>query len=178
MSKFVEMTYEVYKRKVGDKFGLSVPCIFTDEPQFATKTQLSHALAKDDVFLPWTMDLPETFRKEFLDDLEDLPQLVWNLPNGASSLARYLYHDHVCERFVSAFKDQLSSWCRSNNLMLDGHMMKEPTLHSPDCSHLGKPCDVIEAWICQGWTCLWIGLSTTLRSKCHVLLERMDTEVL
>lgn len=26
--------------------------------------------------------------------------------------------------------DQIGKWCRDNNLILDGHMMEEPTLHS------------------------------------------------
>jgi hypothetical protein len=131
ISRFIEITHEVYKAKIGDKFGSSVPCIFTDEPQFATKTQLSNPHALDDIFLPWTTDIPETFKKEYSADLvKDLPQIVWNLPEGNPSLIRYWYHDHLCERFVSAFMDQLSTWCRKNNIMLNGHMMEEPTLYS------------------------------------------------
>ena len=33
MKKFINITYEAYKEAVGDKFGESVPAIFTDEPQ-------------------------------------------------------------------------------------------------------------------------------------------------
>jgi len=131
MARFIEITHQVYKDKVGDKFGTTVPCIFTDEPQFATKIQLSDPRAMNDVFLPWTTDIAKTFRREYSADLvKDLPQIIWNLPNGKPSISRYQYHDHVCERFVSAFMDQLSAWCRKNNIMLDGHMMEEPTLHS------------------------------------------------
>lgn len=131
IAKFIETTHEVYKAKVGDKFGSTIPCIFTDEPQFATKTQLSSPRSREDVFLPWTTDIPNTFKKEYSADIvESLPEVVWNLPNGKPSLTRYRYHDHVCERFVSAFMDQLSQWAKKNNLMLDGHMMEEPTLHS------------------------------------------------
>lgn len=131
IAKFIETTHEVYKSKVGDKFGTTIPCIFTDEPQFATKTQLSNPRSGEDVFLPWTTDIPKTFMKEYSADIiKGLPEIIWNLPNGKPSLTRYRYHDHVCERFVSAFMDQLSHWAKKNNLMLDGHMMEEPTLHS------------------------------------------------
>lgn len=131
MAKFIEVTHEIYKGKVGDKFGTTIPCIFTDEPQFVTKVQLGHPTALQDVFWPWTTDLPETFQKKYSTDLVDnLPQIIWNLPGGAPSLTRYHYHDHVAERFVSAFMDQLGRWCRNNNIMLDGHMMEEPTLWS------------------------------------------------
>jgi hypothetical protein len=57
-----------------------------------------------------------------------LPEIVWNLQQGEASLARYHFHDHVCERFVSSFMDQLSQWCRGNGVALTGHMMEEPFL--------------------------------------------------
>ena len=69
ISSFIKTTHEVYKDKIGDKFGKSVPCIFTDEPQFATKTQLSNPLAENDVFLPWTADLPVSFKKAYDEDI-------------------------------------------------------------------------------------------------------------
>ncbi|KAI9739453.1 MAG: hypothetical protein M1818_005141 [Claussenomyces sp. TS43310] len=131
MAHFIKTTHEVYKDKIGDQFGTIVPSIFTDEPQFAIKTKLSNPKALDDVFLPWTEDLPETFEKEYFADLvDDIPQLFWDLPKGEASVARYRWHDHVCERFVSAFMDQIGDWCRKNNILLTGHMMEEPTLHS------------------------------------------------
>lgn len=131
MAQFIEMTHEVYKSKIGDRFGTVVPCIFTDEPQFAIKTTLSNPRAGEDLFLPWTTDLPETFKKEYSADIiEDLPQLVWNLPEGKPSASRYYFHDHVCERFVSSFMDQIGDWCKKNGIMLNGHMMEEPTLYS------------------------------------------------
>lgn len=131
IGRFIESTHEVYKDKFGDKFGSVIPCIFTDEPQFATKTQLSNPRAQDDVFLPWTGDMTETFQKEYSADLvERLPELVWNLPDGKASVTRYQFHDYVCERFVSAHMDQISDWCKKNNIILNGHMMEEPTLHS------------------------------------------------
>jgi hypothetical protein len=107
---FIKIIHQIYKDEVGDKFGSVVPCIFTDEPQFAIKNQLSNLWASNDVFLPWTSDLADTFRKEYSADLiEALPQLVWSLQQGKSSVARYRYHDHVCERFMSAHMDQIGN---------------------------------------------------------------------
>lgn len=138
MACFIKITHEVYKAKVGDKFGSVVPCIFTDEPQFAIKNQLSSPWASNDVVLPWTSDLAETFRMKYSADLiEALPELVWNLPDGKPSVARYRYHDHVCERFVTAHMDQIGNWCRENSLILNGHMMEEDTLHT-QTSALGE----------------------------------------
>lgn len=131
MAHFIELTHEKYKAKIGDKFGTVVPCIFTDEPEFNIMNQLDDPWAKNDVWFAWTRNLLESYTEEYSSNLlEHLPELVWNLPDGKPSLARWRYHEHTCERFVSAFMDQLAAWCGKNNLMLNGHMMEEPSLRS------------------------------------------------
>ncbi len=133
ISRFIEMSYERYKEKVGDRFGSTVPCSFTDEPQFAIKRRLPNPTAKQDIFFPWTNDLPLTFQKRYGSDpdlISHLPELAWNLPGNQPSVTRYRFHDHVCDRFVSAYMDQIGEWCRENNILLNGHMMEEPTLSS------------------------------------------------
>lgn len=127
--RFIEVTYERYLETVGNDFGDIVPAIFTDEPQFTHKGALGFAQEKKDVILPWTDDLPETFAAAYDEDLlERLPELIWELPQGAVSTVRYHYHDHVSERFASSFADQCGKWCDDHGLMLTGHMMEETTL--------------------------------------------------
>ena len=129
--RFVEVTHEAYKRAVGDRFGGTIPAIFTDEPQFTRKQALDFAGDHRDVTLPFTDDFPETFRRTYgADILDSLPELFWDLPDGQPSLARYRYHDHLAERFAAAFADTVGGWCRDNGIMLTGHMMDEPTLES------------------------------------------------
>ncbi len=131
VEKFVEITHEAYKKSVGESFGGVIPAIFTDEPQFSRKQTLGFSTAKEDVTLPFTDDLPETFRAAYGEELLDcLPELIWDLPDGKTSLIRYHYHDHIAERFAAAFADTIGTWCKANNIMLTGHMMEEPTLHS------------------------------------------------
>ena len=129
--EFINITYEGYKKAVGDKFGKSVPAIFTDEPKVPIKEvkELSHDLK--DVSLPWTQDFADTYRDAYGDDITDyLPELVWELSNRAPSLARYRYHDHISKRFTEAFVEQCGNWCKENSLALTGHVMGEDTLFS------------------------------------------------
>ena len=129
--RFIDVTYERYLSVVGEDFGGVVPAIFTDEPQFSHKSNLGYAKEEKDVVLPWTDDLPETFRAAYGEELLDgLPELVWELPQGQVSALRYHYHDHIAERFAAAFADQCGAWCAEHDLMLTGHMMEEPTLKS------------------------------------------------
>lgn len=131
VEKFVEITHESYKAAVGESFGHVIPAIFTDEPQFSRKQTLGFSTAREDVTLPFTDDLPETFRAAYGEELLDrLPELIWDLPDEQTSLVRYHYHDHIAERFAAAFADTVGSWCKKNNIMLTGHMMEEPTLLS------------------------------------------------
>lgn len=127
MRAFVATTHESYKAAVGDEFGKTVPAIFTDEPQFAMKKRLAHARGKADVFLPWTNDLASSYQKQYGGDLfETLPEIVWD--TRVPSKSRYNFHDHVCERFATAFTDLIAAWCIENGIGLTGHMMYEAEL--------------------------------------------------
>ena len=131
MQKFIDVTYERYLKAVGDDFGGVVPAIFTDEPQFSRKGTLGFAGENKDVILPWSPDVPDTFMAAYGEDIvENLPELLWELPDEKRSVIRYHYHDHIAERFSQAFADQCGKWCEEHNLMLTGHMMEEPTLES------------------------------------------------
>ena len=132
MQRFIDITYESYNRTIADDFDKVVPSIFTDEPQFAHKQTLKFATDKTDVMLPWTKDLAETHAAAYEgeDLIAAIPELIWDKAGGEISVARYHYHDHICERFAEAFADQCGNWCREHNLALTGHMMEEPTLES------------------------------------------------
>ncbi|TMD58427.1 MAG: hypothetical protein E6I91_21565, partial [Chloroflexi bacterium] len=111
IQRFTEVTHERYAKVVGDAFGKDIPAIFTDEPQFTQKQHFKSAEGETDLITPWTDDLPETYQAAYGQNLLDvLPELFWELPERQASLVRYRYHDHVCERFVSAYADTLGSW--------------------------------------------------------------------
>jgi len=129
MQQFVDITHEAYLKEVGKDFGGTVPAIFTDEPQHCHKMTLGFAKAQTDVLLPWTTDVPETYKAAYGEDImENLPHLLWELPGGQVSQTRYRYHDHLAERFSSGFADTIGSWCAKHDLKFTGHLMLEGTL--------------------------------------------------
>lgn len=132
IERFIEVTHEKYKEKMGSEFGNTIPAIFTDEPQFSHKKPLSFAESHEDVIMPWTTDLEDTYRTAYSGEelTAHIPELFWELPNEKVSKVRYHFHDHVCERFTEAFSDTIGNWCEKNRLPLTGHMMSEPTLNS------------------------------------------------
>ncbi|MBP3560194.1 MAG: hypothetical protein J6K49_05960 [Clostridia bacterium] len=131
IERFIEVTHEKYKDKVGYEFDKTVPAIFTDEPQFTRKQVFENSFDKDDVFMPWTDKVPELYEKAYGADIfETLPEIFWDLPKSAPSIHRYRYHDFIAELFAQSFADTVGSWCGENGIALTGHMMEEPTLHS------------------------------------------------
>ncbi len=131
VERFIEVTHEKYAELLGDEFDKSVPAIFTDEPQFCHKTCLGYADEKKEVIIPFTDDLEETFTKEYGESLlAHLPEIFWELGEDKVSKIRYEYHDHIAERFASAFADTIGGWCEEHGLALTGHMMEEPTLET------------------------------------------------
>lgn len=131
VKEFLDITYEAYYRETGEEFGKTIPSIFTDEPQFPPKGCLGRADSQAEIQLPYTGDFTESFRKAYGGDLLDhIPELIWELPGDRVSVWRYRYHDHVTERFASAYGDQVGAWCGAHGIRLCGHMMEEPTLRS------------------------------------------------
>ncbi len=127
---FIKTTHERYKEVVGDDFGGAVPAIFTDEPQFYSKTRLQHSLNPGEVTLPYTTDFNDTYKAAYgIDFFDTLPEITFEKRDG-SALARYRYHDHSTERFAQAFSDNIGAWCNENNILLTGHMMNEHSLES------------------------------------------------
>lgn len=108
---FVKITHERYKEKIGDEFGKTVPSIFFDEPQSTIKTFLTTPDERGGIKLPYTTDFDETFKAAYgFSLLDKLPELMYELPNGKISRARYCYHDHAAERFAAAFADTIYDW--------------------------------------------------------------------
>ncbi len=135
IERFIEVTHEKYYKTVGDEFGKTVPSMFTDEPQFMRKGTLSFASSRHKVQLPWTDDLEQTYQNAYGTSLiERLPELLWELPGGKISETRYRYHDHIAARFSEAFADTCGKWCNEHGIVLTGHMMEEPSLHSQTCA--------------------------------------------
>lgn len=131
IQRFVALTHEKYAARFGKEFGQTIPSIFTDEPHFLRKQHLPHATDRAAVVLPWTDDLPDTYREAYGADIWDtLPEVIWNLPDGRPSLARYRYHDHTAERFAAAFSDTVGAWCDAHGLALTGHLDEEGSLES------------------------------------------------
>jgi len=126
VNKFIETTYEKYKSTVGKDFAVSIPGIFTDEPQISN-TVLPAAVGAD-VQIPWTKDLEEEFSKRYNEDITELlPVMLFESENKKY---RYLLRRFLGELFSERFSNAVGEWCANNNMIFTGHMMAEQTMES------------------------------------------------
>jgi hypothetical protein len=135
--RFIEVTHERYRGAVGAEFGKSIPAIFTDEPLFTGKSKAHAADDRRDLYLPWTADLAQTLQAAHgLDIAEHLPWLFFDPPAGQPGPApgvariRWSWHDHVAERFRTAFAEQIGGWCGEHGILMTGHLESEGSLGS------------------------------------------------
>ncbi|NHN29472.1 glycosyl hydrolase [Paenibacillus agricola] len=121
---FIDSTYEVYKKELGDQFGKTVAGIFTDEPSVHDRHS---KYTPGRGWIPWTYTLPAYFaEKRGYDILELLPYIYFN--GKLSSQARHDYWRTVSDKFSEAFSKQLGDWCEVNGLAFTGHFLWEGAL--------------------------------------------------
>ena len=131
IERFLEVTHERYYEKFGKDFGGSIPAVFTDEPSFPRIRRLRFPEEKARLTMAFTDDFDDTFRLAYgVSLLDRLPEIVWALPGGGMSPLCYRYHEHVTERFVSAYSDTIGRWCGRHGIMFTGHVLEEDSLES------------------------------------------------
>ena len=131
MERFVQVTHERYYKKLGKDFGGSIPAIFTDEPHFPRIGRLRFPEEKVRLTFAYTDDFDDSFRNAYgISLLDRLPEVVWALPGGHMSPVCYQYHEHVTERFVSAYSDTIGQWCGRHGILFTGHVLEEDSLES------------------------------------------------
>lgn len=178
IQKFIDITYTAYENAVGDSFDKSVPAIFTDEPQFARKICLKFAEGHDDADMPWTTDFADTYKAKYGEDIiSKIPELFWDLAEGKISVARYRYHDHICDRFTDAFAKQCGKWCNEHGIALTGHMMEEPTLESQTHA-LGEAMRAYEWFGIPGIDMLCDKVELTTAKQCQSVVHQSGKEAM
>lgn len=129
--RFLEVTHEKYYNEFGDEFGKSIPAIFTDEPHMTCKMTLPFARTDQPVTFAFTDTIPESFEETYHTPFLDIvPELFWELPDGAVSIHRYHYHDLLADRFARSYPDQIGTWCQEHGIAMTGHFLSERTLFS------------------------------------------------
>jgi len=129
VAAFLDSTYEVYRREIGDEFSKTVPAVFTDEPNYMTFTSRQQAT------VPWTDELPDHFKKRYGYDISNhLSCLFFNEKDYKK--VRYDFWNLVADMFLQAYSQKIYNWCGQHNIAYTGHYLCEDNLSS-QIRHIG-----------------------------------------
>lgn len=100
---FLETTHERYRKAIGERFGVSVCGMFSDEVGLLSP-------------IPWSKLLPKEFeRRNGYSLLDNLPALHDAAREGAHKL-RYDLYETAHELFRRSYHETVADWCKKNHL--------------------------------------------------------------
>lgn len=123
--RFLACTYEAYYERFGDKFGTTIPAIFTDEPAIPG----SKIYSRETNHLPFSYWLAAEFYKLHGYSLVDhLPCLFMDIEGDMLAhpvvKVRYDYYSTIRALFVNNFIKPVSKWCEDHGICWTGHYME------------------------------------------------------
>ncbi len=135
MQRFVELTHERYRARLGEAFGQTIPFIFSDEPQIGHQGRFENrwisAAEPSTISIFWTDDLPTTWLQAYDQDLlNELPALLWDTVDTHDLVMRWRWFNHIGQRFATAWTGVPAAWCAEHGLPMTGHMCAENRLTS------------------------------------------------
>lgn len=174
VDKFIEITYEAYKKALGDEFGKNIKSIFTDEPAFSQ----GFVDSDEPAVFAWTHSIPDDFYKKYGYDICDrLPELYWENSDNMPQTTRYRYHDMVAEKFASAFADNCGRWCEKNGIALTGHLVEEPMLFTQTKS-IGEAMRLYRGFGIPGIDMLCNDIELTTAKQCQSAVHQFGKDAM
>lgn len=117
VDKFIALTHEEYKKRLGNKFNRLLKGFFTDEPQY---NRWNH---------PYTKMIEKYFKDVYGQDILDGLGLLFVKKKGYGEF-RYKFWLGMQTLMLNAFAEKIYSWCSENGVMLTGHYVEEPCLET------------------------------------------------
>ncbi len=121
---FLETTYEPYKARFGDRFGTSIPAIFTDEPAIS-----GSRIFGGEESLPYSYWLAAEFEKRNGYSIKEHLPCLFVTASGEHihvdpQKVRYDYYCTLRELWVRNFVRPISEWCERHGIAWTGHYLE------------------------------------------------------
>ncbi|NLY61914.1 MAG: hypothetical protein GX054_10485 [Clostridiales bacterium] len=128
--RFIEITYDKYKERCGDRLGRSIKGVFIDEPHRGQFMAATNNINPDpEWIIPWTEAIFEEFEKRFgYDVVNRLPEIYLKYQGSKVSQVRWHYIELLQQMFIENFVKPINDWCEENNFILTGHFLHEDSL--------------------------------------------------
>lgn len=145
VQRFIEVTHEQYKSKLGDTFS-TVEGFFTDEPQLGNRAMENYAV--------WTPDLDKKFFETYGYEL-NLPSLFGGTTTY-DKIIRMNYYQLVASLFKTSYVDQIASWCEANGTLSSGHLLFEEDMNDHIETYGGDFLRFVGGMTVPGADTLWV----------------------
>lgn len=143
--RFLEVTHERYKSRLGDTFA-TVEGFFTDEPQLGNRAKENYVV--------WTPDLDKKFYETYGYELH-IPSLFEGV-SDADLMTRMHYYRLVASLFKSAYIDQIADWCEANGTLSSGHLLFEEDMNDHVETYGGDFLQFVGGMTVPGADILWV----------------------
>lgn len=142
MKRFIEITYENYKKYVGEYFGDLIEAVFTDEPSVMgsysrplTGARLNEpTLNEPDETIPlyayvvWSRSFAEEFSLRKGYDIVPLVPWLFKGDSKEARRVRHDYHEVAAQLYEEAYFKAIGEFCAENNIKFTGHLLGEELL--------------------------------------------------
>lgn len=113
--KFISLTHEVYKERMGEAFAKKIVGFFTDEPQYQRWGT------------SYTTMVEDYFRTRYGEDIWDSIGLLFVEAEGYRAF-RYRYWKAMQHLMLNNFAKKVYDWCHSNGMQFTGHYVEETSM--------------------------------------------------
>lgn len=115
VNKFLSMTHEAYRQRIGANFSDSIEGFFMDEPQYYRWDT------------PYTDMIAQYWEEQYGEDILDKIGLLFVDKKGYRSF-RYRYWKTMQMLMLNGFPKLVYHWCDEHGVKLTGHYVEETTL--------------------------------------------------
>ncbi len=145
--RFIEVTHQAYRKRLGAEIGSTVHAFFTDEPSLITVNlgQIPESARKNVPIqdpldptvkplpsVPWVYDLPEQYRRRYHRDIMAERRSLFVGDTEADSAVRTRFWSLIADLVADRFYGQIRTWCRAAGVASSGHnLWEEAIMHHP-----------------------------------------------
>jgi len=145
--KFVSVTHEAYRRRLGAELGGTVKAFFTDEPSLITVNlgeipesarrnvpirDPPDPAAKPLPAVPWAYDLSERYRERYGADLLDVRRSLFEGDTDGDRTVRRRYWALIADLVAERYFGGIQRWCAGAHVASSGHILwEEALMHHP-----------------------------------------------
>ncbi|MDD2599020.1 MAG: hypothetical protein PHO37_07335 [Kiritimatiellae bacterium] len=126
--RFIDVTYEAYKRECGSHFGTTVKAFFGDEVSLMSGYLGDTKVSYPSPAVAWYHGLPALFKSRYGYDIREALPAIFEDDMSATVRKRSDFYSLISHQIADAYFKQISDWCAANGVISVAHLLWEESL--------------------------------------------------